>query len=134
MSFFIIGVSLPLGDDPPANELSVVIILGNMEQYAISREKLVVPQQIGVEAKDSDIIRQTAKHPVYVLPTDNRLSPALNEASVFRLGGVPHRGGGFLFFLVVCFPPCGKVILIAFHRFRVSSIDIFSRDFLAASD
>ena len=63
MSFFIIGVSLPLGDDPPANELSVVIILGNMDQYAISREKLVVPQQIGVEAKDSDIIRQTAKHP-----------------------------------------------------------------------
>ena len=27
----------------------------------------------------------------------------------------------FLFFSVVCFPPCGKVILIAFHRFRVSS-------------
>ena len=27
----------------------------------------------------------------------------------------------FLFFPVVCFPPCGKVILIAFHRFRVSS-------------
>ncbi len=27
----------------------------------------------------------------------------------------------FLFFPVVCFPPSGKVILIAFHRFRVSS-------------
>ena len=27
----------------------------------------------------------------------------------------------FLFFPVVCFPPCGKIILIAFHRFGVSS-------------
>lgn len=86
----------PLGNDSPVNQLAVVIVLGNMDQHAVPREKLVVPQQIGVKAEDSDIIGQAAEHPAGVLPADDRLSPAANGVPVLRPdkgigGGVPHR-------------------------------------------
>ena len=54
MSFFIIGVSLPLGDDPPINQLPVVVIPGNMNQHAVPREELVIPQQVGVAVRRPD--------------------------------------------------------------------------------
>ena len=73
MPFLVIDSSLPLGDDPPVNELPVVIILCNVDQHTVSREKLVIPQQIGVKAKDGDISWQAAEHPVCVLPADDRL-------------------------------------------------------------
>ena len=88
--------ALPFGNDPPVNELPVVIILSNMDQHAVPREKLVVPQQIGIEAENSDIIGQAAEHPAGVLPADDRLPPAADRVAVLRPGegiggGVPHR-------------------------------------------
>ena len=88
--------ALPLRNDPPVNQLAVVIILGNMDQHAVPREELVVPQQVGVKAEDGNIIGQAAEHPAGVLPADDRLSPAANGVPVLRPdegigGGVPHR-------------------------------------------
>lgn len=93
---FFTGKPSPLGDDPPIDQLPVVVILGNMDQHTVPREELVIPQQIGVKAKNGDIIGQAAEHPAGVLPADDRLSPAANGVPVLRPdegigGGVPHR-------------------------------------------
>ena len=67
-----------------------------MDQHAVPREELVIPQKVGIKAEDGDIIGQTAEHPACILPADDRLSPAANGVPVFRPdkgigGGVPHR-------------------------------------------
>lgn len=98
MPFLVIDSSLPLGDGPPVNELLVVIILCNVDQHTVSREKLVIPQQIGVKAKDGDISWQAAEHPVCVFPADDRLPPDADGMLLLRpnkrIGcGVPYRDG-----------------------------------------
>ena len=61
-----------------------------MDQHAVPREKLVIPQEIGVKAEDSNIIRQAAEHPACVFPADNRLPPTPNGVAVLR----PDEGIG----------------------------------------
>lgn len=105
----------PLRDDPPVNQLAVIIVLGNMDQHAVPREKLVVPQQIGIEAENSDIIGQAAEHPACVLPADDRLPPAANRMPVLRpdegIGGsVPHRDGQLPFPAVVLLQAAGQLL------------------------
>lgn len=107
--------ALPLGNDPPVNQLPVVIILGNMDQHTVPREELVIPQQIGVKAKNGDIIGQAAEHPAGVLPADDRLSPAANGVPVLRPdkgigGGVPHRDRELSFPAVVLLQAAGQLL------------------------
>ena len=39
-----IEINLPFRDNPSIDQLPIVIVLGNMDQHAVPREKLVVPQ------------------------------------------------------------------------------------------
>lgn len=69
-----------------------------MDQHAIPREKLVIPQQVGIEAEDGNIIGQAAEHPSRILSADNCLAPTPNRVPLLRLdegvrSSVPYRNG-----------------------------------------